>query len=174
MAKLRPASSYRKLKRPYTRKSRYKEKAFVPGAPNPKITIFHMGDRTREFSYRVSLFSKQGIQVRHNALEAARIASNKVLSETLGKSYHFTIKIYPHNILRQKTMATGAGADRFSTGMAKPFGKPIGSAARVKSGQEIMYVDVDENNVEKAKVALERAGNKLPCKCAIGVKKVSA
>ena len=148
--------------------------AFVPGAPNPTITIFHMGDRTRELSHRVSLFSKDSLQIRHNALEAARIASNRVLSGSLGKNYHFTTKIYPHHILRENPIAKGAGADRFQKGMKGAFGKTIGTAAQVKSGQELMHIDVDENNIERAKTALERAGKKLPCKYKIEVKKVGA
>jgi len=173
MAKLRPARCYNKLERPYTRQSRYKKKGFVPGAPHSKITIYHMGDRTREFSHRVGLFSKDPIQIRDASLETARVASNRVLSSNLGKAYHFHIKVHPHHILRENPIAKGAGADRFQKGMKQAFGKTIGSAARVKKDQEIMYVGVDENGIEKAKMALDKAGKKLPCKFKLQVKKVS-
>ncbi len=174
MAKLRPARCYKKLERPFTRKSRFRKKAFVSNAPNPKIRIFHMGNKTKEFPYRVSLYVKEGVQIRHNALEAARIVSNRFLNNNLGKSYHFHIKIYPHHILRENPIAKGAGADRFQTGMKHAFGKTIGLAARVKPGQEIMYVDVEENGIEKAKMALHRAGKKLPCKYSLEIRKVGS
>ncbi len=168
MARLRPARCYRRVKRPYTRKSRFREKSFVKGFPQPKITIFDMGNPKGEFKYKLSLISKDNLQIRHNALEAARVAANKLLSP-LGEAYHFKIKVYPHHILRENPLATGAGADRFQQGMARAFGKPIGTAAQVKKNQEIMFVRVNEEHLERAKEALRRAGHKLPCKFTIKV-----
>ena len=66
--------------------------------------------------------------------------------------------------------AVGAGADRFSTGMQKSFGKPIGNAAQVKKGQVIFEIGIDKANLELAKKALTRAKTKLPCSCIIEVK----
>jgi large subunit ribosomal protein L10e len=173
MVRLRPGKAYRRLERPYTRISRYREKSFVSGAPQPRITIFDMGSPEKDFPYRISMISKNELQIRHNALEAARIAANRLLSSKLSKeNYHFKIKIYPHHVLRENPLATGAGADRFQTGMSKAFGKPIGSAARVREGQEIMYVRIDEAGVKLARQALKLASYKLPCKVSLLVKKV--
>ena len=53
------------------------------------------------------------------------------------------IRIYPHHIMRENPLATGAGADRMSTGMKKSFGKTIGVAARVHKGQTLVTVNVN-------------------------------
>ena len=58
-----------------------------------------------------------------------------------------------------------------STGMKMSFGKAIGSAARVRKGQTLFLVKVDEPNIKTAKEALKRASYKIPCSCTIEVKK---
>jgi large subunit ribosomal protein L10e len=163
MARLRPAKCYRDLKRPFTRKSRYKKANYVGGVPGSKITIFDMGDKNKQFTYTVTLVNNDDALVRHNALESARITANKFLSIKVGKgNYHFRVLPYPHHVMREHALATGAGADRFSTGMAKSYGKSVGRAARVKAGQSIMSVWVEDNYIEPAKVALNKASQKLP------------
>lgn len=172
MARLRKGVCYRKLEKPYTRKSRKREKSYVRGAPYPKIVMFDMGNKNANFQYRVKLISKNSAQVRHNALEAARIAVNKKLSKHIGsENYYFKIKVYPHHILRENPLAAGAGADRFQTGMSHPFGKPIGLAAQIKKGQEIMFVDTEEKYVKVAKDAMKQAVYKFPLKGKIEVVK---
>ena len=74
--------------------------------------------------------------------------------------------------MRENPLATGAGADRYQTGMKKAFGKPIGRTARIKANQKIMTVYTDEANIVTAKEALYRAKMKLPNKCLILVEKV--
>ena len=54
-----------------------------------------------------------------------------------------------------------------STGMKHSFGNPIGSAARVKKGQTIIELRVNKSNLDTAKLAIKRAGHKLPCACQI-------
>ncbi len=172
MARLRKAVAYRKLERPYTRKSRKREKSYVRGAPNSKIVMFDMGNRSAKFPYRVKLISKNNVQIRHNALESARIAVNKQLSNKIGENnYYFKIKPFPHHILRENPLAAGAGADRFQTGMSHAFGKPIGLAARVKKGQELMYIDVNEKSIDFAKQAIKQAVYKFPLQGTIEVVK---
>ena len=80
------------------------------------------------------------------------------------------INPYPFHILRENPVATGAGADRFSTGMQKSFGKPLGSAAQIKKGQTIFSLSIDKANLELARKALKRAASKLPCHCTIEIK----
>ena len=69
-------------------------------------------------------------------------------------------------------MASGAGADRMSTGMKKSFGKNIGIAARVKVGQVLWTLKVNKPHVEFARKALLKFSHKLPCKCAIQSKEI--
>src|SRR5204863_395883 len=98
-----------------------------------------------------------------NAIESARQSANRVLETALGKNgYFLRTKIYPHHILRENPLASGAGADRMSTGMAHNYGKPIGVAAQVKPGQSIFEVHTNKQHIDLAKKALKRASYKLP------------
>ena len=168
MARLRKFVSYRNLKRPYTRTSKFKAKAYIRMTPNVKIARFDTGDSNKDFDYTLNLLSKSDLQIRDNALESARQTSNKLLETYLGlNGFHLKVKVYPYHVLREHALASGAGADRFSSGMAHSFGKPIGVAARIKKGQTIFQVSVDKQNIGVAKQALERASKKLPCSCTI-------
>ena len=103
--------------------------------------------------------------LRHNAIESARLTCNRYLEKNLGKgNYHFKIRIYPHHVIKENPLATGAGADRMSTGMKKAFGKPIGVAAQVKKNQILFSVGVDKQHKEVAKHSLKRISYKLPFK----------
>ena len=168
MARLRKFVAYRRLKRPYTRTSKFKAKSFISMMPHPKVVRFETGDASRDFECTLNLLSKSGLQIRDNALESARQTSNRLLESYLGlNGFHMKVKAYPYHVLREHALASGAGAERFSSGMAHSFGKPIGVAARVKKGQTIFQVSVDRQNLGVAKQALERASKKLPCSCAI-------
>ncbi|MFH1770295.1 MAG: 50S ribosomal protein L16 [archaeon] len=173
MAKLRSAVAYRRIERPYTRKSKYRSKQYVRATPQIKIVKFEMGDLQKKFQYVVSLLCGADIQIRHNALESARLTSNRMLEEKCGKKgYHLKLLVYPHHILRENPLAAGAGADRMSTGMKKSFGKSIGLAAQIRKGQIIMQANVDEEFLEVAKKSISRAKHKLPCSCSVEVKKL--
>ena len=161
------ARNYRTAKgQPYTRKK------FIRGFPPPKITKFTMGDTKSKFEYEARLIAQKKAQIRHNALEAARIATNRHLGDKLAENYCLRILPYPHNILRENKMIFGAHADRLQSGMKRSFGKPIGTAARVKSKQAVIVVSVNEDGVEAAKEALKRGSAKLPIPCRITVEKV--
>ncbi|MFH1510273.1 MAG: 50S ribosomal protein L16, partial [Candidatus Woesearchaeota archaeon] len=111
----------------------------------------------------IHLVSKQSIQIRHNAIESARQSSNKVLEKHVGKSnYHMKIRMFPHHILRENPLASGAGADRMSTGMQLSYGKPIGTAAQVKQGQELVTLKLDKQHLDYAKQAMKRFCYKFP------------
>jgi len=168
MAKIRKFVSYRRIERPYTRTSKYKGKAYIKMSPNIKIIGFELGSPKKRFQYTLNLISKDDLQIRDNALESAKQSSNKILESNLGLSgYHMKLKPYPYHVMRENPLASGAGADRFSTGMQKAFGKPIGNAAQVKKGDTIFHISVDKNNIELAKQALIRASKKLPGSCTI-------
>lgn len=163
---LRPAKCYREVKgKAYTRRAkRVMKKAFIRGVPGPKIRIFDMGNKTkRKWKLGVHLVSKDLIQVRHNQLEAVRMVVFKTLNKAIGRqNFFFRIRAYPHHVMRENPMATGAGADRFQQGMRSAFGKPIGMAARLKPGKELLSVYVDnEKHVKLIKKAYHLAKNKL-------------
>ena len=170
MARIRKFVAYRRLERPYTRTSKFKAKSYIKMTPNVKVVRFSTGDASKIFKYTLSLMSKSDLQIRDNALESARQTSNKLLETHLGlNGFHLKIKVYPYHVLREHALASGAGADRFSSGMAHSFGKPIGLAARIRKGQTIFQISVDKQNLGVAKQALERASKKLPCSCTIEV-----
>jgi len=159
--------SYRKLKgSPYTRKK------YIRGSPPPKITKFTMGKPSGSFEYQVSLIAQKEVQVSHSALEAARMAANRVLSAKLGDNYCLRILPYPHHVLRENKMLFTTHADRLQDGMRAAFGKPVGTAARVRSNQSVIMIDVNENGVEAAKEALKLGKTKMPMSCRIEIEKV--
>ncbi len=162
MTTLRPGRAYRDLKTAYTRKSKYKSKSYVKMSQNSKITQFHSGNTSRTFDKKILVISESSLQIRDNALEAARIVANKHLTDTIGdQNFHLTIIVYPHQILREHKLATGAGADRFSSGMQKSFGKPVGLAARLGAGDRIFEIHLQNEHVQEGKNAAQKIGKKL-------------
>jgi large subunit ribosomal protein L10e len=117
----------------------------------------------RKGDYDLSLYlvAKKDAQIRDNALEAARVVAHKFLSSKLGENYFFKILVFPHHVLREKPIATGAGADRYSQGMRLAFGKPAGHAVQAKKGKKLMLLQINENYLEIGKRALKRASSKL-------------
>lgn len=152
---------YSKLDRPpYTRRK------YMRGGPEPKIKIFELGKPGGEFPLKVILEAQDNCQISHNSLEAARIHVNRYLSSNipLGREgYYYKICVYPHHIIRENKMMTGAGADRVQDGMRHAWGKPVGSAARIRKGQEILMVKTDPENLQIVKDALKRGRHKFPC-----------
>lgn len=170
MAKLRKGVAYRSLERPYTRYSKYKKYSFIKATPNLKIVKFDMGNLTKKFDFQVDLVNKEGLQIRQEAVEAARRTCNRYLERKVGKqNFHFKIRKFPFHILRENPIAKGAGADRFSTGMSHAFGKPVGRTTQVKANEKVFTVYVNEEHTKQAKVALKKANYKMPCKAYIQV-----
>jgi large subunit ribosomal protein L10e len=161
------ARNYRPVKgQAYTRKK------FAKGFPPPKINKFTMGDTKANFEIEAKLVALKRAQIRHVALEAARVATHRVLMDKLINDYFMQIHPYPHIILRENKMIFGAHADRLQQGMRRSFGKPIGTAARVEPGQTLITVKVKANAVETAKESLKRGSAKLPIPCKILVEKI--
>lgn len=163
---LRPARCYTHFTSPpYTRKE------YIAGVPPPKITKFVMGNVKGKFQYVIELIAKEAAQIRHNALEAARVMVHKYLSTRVGENnYLFRVRVYPHHVLRENKMMAFAGADRLQDGMRLAFGKPIGTAARVFPRQVILEVRVNKEHVDVAKEALKVGASKLPIPTAITIK----
>jgi len=152
----------------------YVKKKYIHGAPPPKIGKFTMGNRKTNYDYKLSLAAKNRIQIRHNALEAMRVATNKVLFDNVGETeYLLQVCIYPHVVLRENKMIATAGADRLQEGMRRAFGKPTGRAAIVGAGQPILNVYVKSQGLEHAKEALRVGATKLPTPCSVLIEKAS-
>jgi large subunit ribosomal protein L10e len=160
---LRPGRTVRRKERPYTRVSkRVPRKSYVVGVPFPKTHQFEMGNREGSFDTILYLVVERGVQIRDNALEAARIVSHKFLEKNLGASNYFLkILAYPHHVIREKPIATGAGADRYSQGMRLAFGKPIGTAIQTSAGQKLVELRIKRENLEIGKEALRKFGLKI-------------
>ncbi|MDO8634513.1 MAG: 50S ribosomal protein L16 [archaeon] len=169
---LRPGHCYRSTKdRPYTRLAvRVHDKNYIGAAPGLKIRQFNMGNPFKNFSRILDLIVLEEVQIRDNAMESTRIMINKGLTKKVGKeNYFMKIRAYPYHILRENKIAQGAGADRISTGMSHSFGTPIGRALRVKPGQRIISVLVDEAHTQAAKKCMLGANSKLPTKVKVKV-----
>ena len=170
MVKLRKFSAYQNLERPYTRISKFTNKNFVRGGfPHINITKFEVGDTKKKFDHIITLNVTRSMNIRQNALEAARMSCNRLLEKTAGKEFYFKMRVYPFHVLRENPLAAGAGADRMSQGMSQAYGKPIGSAARVQEGQIIFELRINKTHMNSGKEALGRASKKLPCTCKIMV-----
>jgi large subunit ribosomal protein L10e len=170
---LRPGRCYRKIQRPNTRVSSTKpRKSYVKGVPRPKIQTFQFGKSDpSKYDKAVQLVGTLSIQVRSEALEAARVMAVQQLEKEVGKdNWFFRVRPYPHHVLRENPMATGAGADRFQQGMRQSFGNPIGSAAQVRDGQVLMEAWVSAGFENKARIAMNSARYKLPNQCKIVVR----
>lgn len=154
----KPAKMYRSLaKKAYTRRE------YMGGVPGSKIVQFDMGNLRQDFPVAVSLEVTEGCQIRHTALESARININRKLLKDIGRAnYRLKLRTYPHHVLRENKQATGAGADRVSEGMRDAFGKAVGTAARVQPYQKVFTAYTNPQYVERAKQAVRRGGYKLP------------
>ena len=160
------ASNFRSKKNhPFTRRK------YMGGVPGSKIVKFTMGNTSRDYTHRLELINIKYVQIRHNALESARIAANRVLESNVGRE-NFMLKIvpFPHQVIREHKRVNVAQADRFQEGMKKAYGKPFAVAARIEKGKPIMVAEVDKENISFAREALKRAGAKFPSRSRIIVK----
>ena len=148
----------------------YTRREYMGGVPAVRISQFEMGNVRKEAEFPVvfTLKVKNRVQVRHTAIEAGRIAANRVLSN---ETYHFKVRAYPHIVLRENKLATGAGADRVSSGMRRAFGKTVGTAARLECNQAIYTVYTEPANAKAVRNALWRASMKLPSPCYVDVER---
>jgi large subunit ribosomal protein L10e len=161
----KPSKMYRE-----SRSQAFTRREYMSGVPLSRIQQFDMGNPRGDFPVKVSLVAKESCQIRHLALEAARIAANRFMVKKAGSlGYHLKVLIYPHIVLRENKQATGAGADRVSQGMRKAFGKAVGTAARIKRDQNIISIQTNKAFFLNAKDALRRASMKLPTPCYIVV-----
>ena len=178
MVSLRKAGAYsKKYARPNTRTSKKKSKSFIKTVPQLKIVKFNIGNKKKydnhEFETKISLISKENVQIRDNAIESARQYVTKILETNLLGNFYFEIRVFPHHIQRENKMLTGAGSDRMQSGMKHSFGKAVGRAAIVKKGKDILLIATSgDKSIRIAKDALESIRAKLPCKNRIVIEKL--
>ena len=139
----RPARCYR-----YIKNKPYPKSRFNRGVPDAKIRIFDLGKKKAgvdEFPACVHMISNEREHLTSEALEAARICSNKYMVKNCGKeSFHLRVRKHPFHVIRINKMLSCAGADRLQTGMRGAFGKPQGLVARVEIGDFLFSMRVKE------------------------------
>jgi large subunit ribosomal protein L10e len=146
-----------------TRGMPYVRREYIAGKPQIKIARFSSGQAGSNYDYKIELLCTEKIQVRHNALEAARLAANKRMATAGEMSFFSILRVYPHVVLRENKMIATAGADRLQEGMRRAFGKATGLAARIMPGQVIIEAHVSAANIELAKEGFKVASSKLGC-----------
>jgi large subunit ribosomal protein L10e len=141
----------------------YVRREYIAGKPQIKIARFSSGQAKNNYDYKVELLTTEKMQIRHNALEAARLAANKTMAKAGETTFFSTLKVYPHVFLRENKMIATAGADRLQEGMRRAFGKATGLAARIRPGQPIFEAYVTAANLSLAKDGFKVASSKLGC-----------
>jgi len=154
----KPAHMYTPRKgRSYTRKE------FMGGIPAPRIVKFDVGKLDPSFTMQLDLVVDETCQIRHTALDAARVAAVREMEKAAGVAgFWLRIRLYPHQVLRENKLATGAGADRVSDGMRHSFGSLVGTAARMYAGHIVITLRTRPELERAARQALWRATMKLP------------
>ncbi|MCS7146276.1 MAG: 50S ribosomal protein L16 [Nitrososphaerota archaeon] len=150
------AKNYRSVERPFTRVE------YIHGAPQPRLAKYDYGAWREDYEHRLRLVTKEPVQIRDTALEAARVAAGKTLSQRIGDNFYLVVKAHPHHVLRENKMIFGAHADRLQEGMSRAFGRPIGRAAQVETGEDVLELFVYSRDLELAKQAVKVAASKLP------------
>jgi large subunit ribosomal protein L10e len=144
-----------------TRGMPYVRREYIAGKPQMKIARFSSGLAGNNYDYKLELVATEKLQLRHNALEAARLAANKRMAQAGETSFFSMLRVYPHVILRENKMIATAGADRLQEGMRRAFGKSTGLAARIRPGQVIFHAYVTDANLDLAKDAFKIAASKI-------------
>jgi large subunit ribosomal protein L10e len=163
MTRLRPARTFRFIfSQAWARYSQKKpRKNYIRAKPHTSLLVFNMGVDKQDFDTVFTLTTKQPIQLRSNSIESARQMINKHMELTAPGDFYFKVLVYPHMIIREHKMATGAGADRISQGMSHAFGKPVSVAARLKEGQPVFMVKTRAKNAPHVREAFRRGSSKL-------------
>ena len=171
---IRPAKTIREVKgQPWARISKKKpRKSYVKGAPNPKVRQFNMGTDKR-YELEVDLVPEYGLNVRDNALEAARQAANKYLEQNLMANYFMQVVAYPHLVIREHSALGVAGSDRISKGMKLAFGRPKGRMAMIREGRPAFKSRIMAKDLPVLKEAFNRAKLKLGGKYSLLIRDIT-
>src|SRR2546428_10709732 len=128
----KPGSMYREI-----RGQAYARKEYMGGVPQIRISQFDIGDPRTKFPVKIHLVAAEACQIRHIALEAARISANRYIAKKAGNADHLKLRLYPHNVLRENKIATGAGAGRICEGVRAAFRRAASAPARGHPGAQI-------------------------------------
>jgi len=160
---IRPAKSLRDAdKVAWTRYSRSKpRRSYIKAMPHEDLHQFRMGEMKGDFDTVIHLVSEEDIIVRDNAIESARQTANKYVETHMAGAYYLIVRVFPHHVIRENKMISGAGADRLQKGMRCSFGRPTDRAARLCVGTELFTIYTYSSNVEHVKKAFTRAKRKL-------------
>lgn len=170
---LRKASAYsQKRARPFTRTARKKGKDYIKTVPFSKVAKFNGGNASEfnqgKYKFIVRLVAEERVQIRDNALEAARMYLTKQMDTAAIGQYFLAVKVYPHHMLRENKTAAGAGADRLSSGMKHSYGIVIGRAALLAPGKEVFFIAcATEKAARSARAAMGDIRSKIPGRCRI-------
>lgn len=166
---LRPAHCIRKLKKqPWTRYSKKKpKKSFIKAMPHHDLVVFRMGADKPDYDSTFHLRSLEDVTLRDNAIESGRQAVNKYLEKMIAGFYYFVVRTYPHHIIRENKMISGAGADRLQKGMRMSFGRPTDCAARIKKGKDLFTIYTYKQHTRHVQAAFRRGVRKLSGKWAV-------
>ena len=172
---IRPARSIRDPdKVAWTRFSRSKpRKSYIKAMPHADLHQFRMGALKDDFDTVLHLTSEEGVIVRDNAIESARQTANKYIEGKMPGNYYFVVRVFPHHVIRENKMISGAGADRLQKGMRRAFGRPTDRAARLGVGTALFTVHTYSSNIEHVKKAFARATRKLSGKYSTVVEQAS-
>lgn len=172
MVAVRRAKAYSR-KKPIvnTRRSRKQQLSYIKMVPPQKIVKFNMADskgfEQGDYKIKMTLSTEENIQIRDLALEAVRQSLHKDLTVLLTiKNYFLKCNVYPHNILRNNRVFSGASkGERVQTGMTLSFGTPEGRAATLRKNKPIFTVYFNgKENIPKVRDFFRKVIPKLPCK----------
>lgn len=160
---LRPAKTVRDMdKVAFTRYSRSKpRKSMIKAMPHKDLHQFRMGTNKPDYDLVMHLRADEAVIIRDNAIESARMTTNKHLESMMAGNYYLVVRVYPHHVIRENKMIAGAGADRLQKGMRKSFGRPSDLAARISKGGDLFTVYTYKANEPHVVKALGKAKRKL-------------
>lgn len=148
----------------------YARKEYISRIPQLRVSRFKLG-KEGDFNAVFRLLVKKPALIMQEALEAARVAANKILETELGEAkYVLRLIPYPHIVCREHKMLTMAGADRLSKGMKRAYGKPTTLAAKIGAGDPVIEVFSTLESEKIVKKSLKTASSKLPVETFIEIK----
>lgn len=146
----------------WTRFSRSKpRRSYIKAMPHEDLHQFRMGAMKDDFDLVAHMVSDQPVIIRDNSIESARQSTNKFLEAKMPGNYYLVVRVFPHHVIRENKMISGAGADRLQKGMRQSFGRPTDRAARLAKGTQLFTLYTYSANKGHIKLAFQRAMRKL-------------